>query len=88
MKFQFSGNLLRYVDFHREVEVQGSSVEQGITRVVEAYPKLNPIVHDSSGRIRQLHRFFLNGDLLNQDELDRPVSPNATVALLTPIAGG
>ncbi len=88
MKFQFSGNLLRYVDFHREVEVHGTTVEEGISKVVEEYPKLNAIVRDSSGRIRQLHRFFIDGELLDQGELDQRVEPNVTVTLLTPIAGG
>ena len=88
MKFQFSGNLLRYVDFHREVEVQGTTVEEGISNVVEEYPKLNAIVRDSSGHIRQLHRFFIDGELLDQAKLDQRVEPNVTVTLLTPIAGG
>ena len=88
MKFHFSGNLLRYVDFHREVEVTGATVEQGISEVAQIYPKLSAIVFDSAGRVRQLHRFFLNGELLDQGKLGQPVEPDSTVDLLTPIAGG
>lgn len=88
MKFQFSGNLLRYVDFCREVGVDGDTVEEGAKKVVEKFPNLENVIHDSDGRIRLLHRFFLNGELLGRADFDRRVGPNDVVLVLTPIAGG
>ncbi len=88
MKFRFSGNLLRYVDFHREVEVQGYTVEEGVNNLSEKFPGFDRIIHDSEGHIRMLHRLHLNGELLNPDDYGQPVTSEDVIGVLTPIAGG
>ena len=88
MKFQFSGNLLRYVDFHREVEVDGATLVEGVKHLVQAYPDFSKIMLDANGDIRLIHRFFLNGELLEGRNFDCQVQPNDEVTVLTPIAGG
>jgi molybdopterin converting factor small subunit len=88
MKFQFSGNLLRYLDYHREIEVEGSTVTEGIGNLVESYPDFRRIIHNSEGDIRLIHRFFLNGALLDPSGVDDPVKSGDVVTVLTPIAGG
>ena len=88
MKFQFSGNLLRYVDFHREVEIRGDTVEEGVENLSETFPRFGRIIHDSEGHIRMLHRLHLNGELLNPDDYRQPVSSEDVIGILTPIAGG
>ena len=40
MKFQFSGNLLRYVNYSRKIEVDGSSIVEGIKNVVDTFPRI------------------------------------------------
>ncbi len=88
MKFQFSGNLLRYVDFHREVEIRGETVEEGVENLSEKFPRFGRIIHDSEGHIRMLHRLHLNGELLNPDDYRQSVSSEDVIGILTPIAGG
>ena len=88
MKFRFSGNLLRYVDFHREVEVPGRTVEEGVNNLSQEFPRFGRIIHDSEGHIRMLHRVHLNGDLLSPDDYGQQVSPDDVVGVITPIAGG
>jgi molybdopterin converting factor small subunit len=88
MKFQFSGNLLRYLDYHREIEVEGGTVTEGIGNLVELYPDFRRIIHNSEGDIRLIHRFFLNGSLLDPKHVHHAVKPDDVVTVLTPIAGG
>ena len=88
MKFRFSGNLLRYVEFHREVEVPGATVEEGVVNLSEKFPGFGRIIHDSEGHIRVLHRLHLNGEILNPDDYGQPVKSEDVIAVLTPIAGG
>ena len=88
MKFQFSGNLLRYVDFHREVEVSGDTVEEGVINLSQQFPGFGRIIHDSEGYIRMLHRLHLNGELLDPDDYSQPVTSKDVIGVITPIAGG
>ena len=88
MMFQFSGNLLRYVEFHREVDVEGNTVEEGVTNLSAKFPGFGRIIHDSEGHIRMLHRIHLNGELLSPGNYGQPVAPEDVIGVLTPIAGG
>ena len=88
MKFRFSGNLLRYVDFHQEVEVEGVTVADGLRNVIEIYPEFGPVILDGNGEIRLLHRFCLNGVFLSLPELEEPVRLDDIVAVVSPITGG
>lgn len=88
MKFTFSGNMLRFVDFQEEVSVDGGSVAEGIARLVDTYPGLRPVLFDGEGQMRGVHRVFLNGELLGRGEVGQKVSGDAEISVLTPIAGG
>ena len=88
MKFQFSGNLLRYVDFHREVEVPGDTVVEGVNNLSLEFPGFARIIHDSEGHIRMLHRLHLNGELLNPADYGQQVTSEDVIGVITPIAGG
>ena len=88
MRVQLSGNLLRYVDYHREVEVDGTTLAEGLGHVAEKHPDFKRVILDSDGNIRLIHRFFLNGELLSREEFDRSIGSADVVAVLTPIAGG
>ena len=88
MTFTFSGNMLRFVDFQDEIAVDAATVSEGISRLIKIYPDLRPVLFDGDGGMRGVHRLFLDGELLQRAELDRPVGADSEVAVLTPIAGG
>jgi molybdopterin synthase sulfur carrier subunit len=88
MKFVFSGNLLRFSGFRREVEIQASTVGQGLSELVTHCPALAPVLLDGQGQLRAVHRLFLNGEQLTGPELERAAQPDDEVTLLTAIAGG
>lgn len=88
MRFVLSGNLLRFSGFRREVPVEASTVEQGLAALVGSCPGLGSVLLDGSGRLRAVHRLFLNGEPLAPQELACATKADDEVTLLTAIAGG
>jgi molybdopterin synthase sulfur carrier subunit len=88
MKFVLSGNLLRFAGFRREVEIDATTVAQGLSELVAGCPALGPVLLDGAGRLRAVHRLFLNGEQLAAQELGREAKAGDEVTLLTAIAGG
>jgi hypothetical protein len=95
MKFIFAGNLLRFVGYSKEIEIQGGTLNQCFNQLTHEFPALQPVLFDGEGRIRQTHQLFLNGEQLaspgNRDpatHLSHPVSERDTLYILTAIAGG
>lgn len=88
MKFKFSGNLLRYVDYRREIDVDGKTLAEGFDNIANKYPDFRRVILDSNNEIRLIHRFFVNGEQLEQDNFNCAVGPSDEVVVITPIAGG
>ena len=88
MKFTMSGNLLRFCDFHHEIDVGGNTIAEGMDELVGRFPNLRPVLFDGQGRVRQAHRIFHNGDMISRDDVCRPTGPEHEISILTAIAGG
>jgi molybdopterin converting factor small subunit len=83
-----SGNLRRYTDFDGEVEVNASTLSEALDALVQRYPDLQPVIYDGDGNLRSVHRLYLNGDILEVGDMDRPLDPADELGILTAIAGG
>ncbi len=88
MKIVLSGNLRRYTDFEGEVEVTASSVLEALNALVQRHPDLQPVLFEGNGQVRSVHRLYLNGDVLEIDEIDRTLDADDELGILTAIAGG
>ena len=88
MKVVLSGNLCRYTDFEGEVDVKATCVSEALSALVEKFPDLSQVVYDSNGKLRSVHRLYLNGDVLDLDGDDRKLSEQDELGILTAIAGG
>ncbi len=88
MRFVLSGNLLRFSGFRREVPIEAPTVRQGLSALVSGCPGLGPVLLDGEGRLRAVHRLFLNGEPLAPQDLEHEARPDDEVTLLTAIAGG
>lgn len=94
MTFVFAGNLLRFVGYSKEIEVEETTLERCFDLLTGRFPALRDVLFDSSGRVRQSHQLFLNGEqLARQDRSDevamqQSLSDLDTVFVLTAIAGG
>ena len=88
MIFRFSGTLLRFVGFQKEIAVEAATIEGGLVALVEKEPQLKPILFDGGGAVRSTHRMFLNGEQLSPGDSTRAIGPKDSVDILTAIAGG
>lgn len=88
MKIVVSGNLMRYTDYQKEIELSASTVRGALDVLVEQHPALKQVLIDANGGVRMVHRLHLNGEVLQADELDRSVAASDEVGILTALAGG
>ena len=88
MNIVLSGNLRRYTAFEGEVELDVASVSKALDALVEQFPDLKPVVYDADGKLRSVHRLYLNGDLLDIGDTDHALAPTDELGILTAIAGG
>ncbi|WP_438292706.1 MoaD/ThiS family protein [Streptomyces sp. HUAS TT7] len=88
MTFEFSGALLRAVDNQRTLSVKANTLGEALTELKASYPQLGVILLDGSGRLRQAHRVFLNGELVTSPDRAMPLADDDQIEFLTAIAGG
>lgn len=95
MKFQFSGTMLRFVDFAREVDIAEPNLERALAALLDQRPGLRPVLLDAAGNLRRSHQMFLNGESMDPCYYSDPDARAALatgaddqVYFLTAIAGG
>lgn len=88
MILQFSGILLRLVNYDREVRVDAPTLGEALTLAEAHYPMLRPVLRDSGGELRRAHRVVINGSMVTRATLSTPVGDADSVQFLTAIAGG
>jgi hypothetical protein len=88
MIIRFSGPVLRYVDFKREIQVDARTLREALTLVVRENPSLEPVIYDKRGQVRGVHRFFAGEDQLGSKDLDREFKPDECIDVVTAVAGG
>jgi hypothetical protein len=93
VKVVFSGPLLRFVDYTKEVEIPADSLTEGIEQLTTKFPQLEPVLLDGDGRVRLTHQMFLNGEQVAREGYAAgapafAVADDDTLLILTAIAGG
>ena len=88
MTFGFSGALLRFTSYQREMKVEASTLGEALAALTQQLPALQPVLYDATGAPRAVHRLFLNGEQLLTVELSRPLASGDRIDVLTAIAGG
>jgi molybdopterin converting factor small subunit len=93
MKIVFSGALLRFVDYSKEVDVPGNTLAECLQQLTTKFPALQPVLLDGASGVRRTHQLFLNGDQVapNRYAAGAPalaVGDDDTLFVLTAVAGG
>ena len=88
MNISFSGTLLRFVNFQKNVVVDASTAKDALDLLVSRYPQARHVIYDADGNVRQIHQIFLNGKQLRVEELNKSVQSGDQLDILTAIAGG
>lgn len=88
MVFKISGNLLRFAGYQHEIQIDASTVGEGIGKLVNLHPQLSQVLLDANGSVRKVHRLFYNGEQIENNKLEQTVTQRDELAILTAIAGG
>lgn len=88
MKITFSGTLLRFVNFQKSMMIDAETIENALRIVSQTYPKSGPVLYDANGSVKKVHQLFLNGKQINHDDLQKAVSTEDRLDVMTAIAGG
>jgi molybdopterin converting factor small subunit len=88
MMVRVSGALLRFTDYRRTITVDAPTVEAALAQLAGEYQPLRPVLFDREGRVRATQRVFLNGELLEPDQLATPAGEADSIELLLAISGG
>lgn len=89
MKVVLSGNLRRFTSFEDEVHFDVVSIPEALNALVERFPELKPVIFDSEGNLRSVHRLYFNGEVLDDTELEQlMLGSNDELGILTAVAGG
>ena len=88
MKIVLSGNLRRFAEFEKEIEFEATTVKDALDSLVERFPKLQPVIYTETGALREMHRLYLNGDVIERTEIVHELRSGDELGILTGIAGG
>lgn len=78
-----------YAAGQSEITVQGNTVGEALSEVVERYSSLKPHLFTSDGELRPFINLFLNDeDIRKLNDLDTPIKENDRLMILPSIAGG
>lgn len=88
MKFHLSGLLMRYSDYQKDIPVEAATFGEAVKSLVAKFPDLRPVLLDNQGLVREVHRIFLNGDVVRRDEVDRKLTDADAIDIMTALAGG
>ena len=70
------------------VEVEAETVRSCIDAVEARHPGFRELILDREGNLRRFVRLFLNGEALEREAVDTPVTENDRVQILAAAAGG
>jgi sulfur-carrier protein len=88
MNVSFSGTLLRFVNFQKNVNLEAHSVNEALSALIDRFPQVKAVLYDAEGKVRQVHQIFVNGQQFGPEEFGKPLTSTDRLDVLTAIAGG
>ena len=70
------------------IDVKGGTVRECVVEAEKRFPGFQELILDAEGKQKRFVRFFVNGDALDRDALDRPLAQEDTVTIMASAAGG
>ncbi len=88
MKFRFSGALLRFVNYRKEIELEAETLGLALEKLAQECPLLSSVMYDGRGKVRSAHRLFLGGELIRDPDPALGLKKTDCIDVVTAIAGG
>jgi molybdopterin synthase sulfur carrier subunit len=87
MTFVFSGSLLRYVNYQRQVSYDAVNVADALQELFGDHAGLQGLMLNADGSLRRTLRLAINNQVVPSD-LAHPLSPSDSVEVMTAVSGG
>lgn len=78
----------QFTDGSEVVEVEGSTVGECLTRLIERFPGLEKALFERKGKLRNIVEVYLNHASAYPNELARSVKDGDEIHLVVMLAGG
>ena len=88
MRFRFSGALLRFVNYRKEIELEAETLGIALDKLARECPRLSSVMYDSRGNVRSAHRLLVGGELVRNPDPAMALKDTDCVEVMTAIAGG
>lgn len=86
-KVVFTANLKKHIDVPPS-EVEAATLRDALSTVFDENPRLKSYIVDDQDRLRQHVAIFLNGEMLADRKLDRPVGAADEIYVFQALSGG
>jgi sulfur-carrier protein len=87
MTFVFSGSLLRYVGFQRQISYEANTVAGALASLFRDHQGLQALMMTEDGRLHRTLRLAINQQVVPSD-LQLALQPGDSVEVMTAVSGG
>ena len=88
MKFRFSGALLRYVNYRKEIELDAPTLGSAFEKLALECPLLASVMYDGRGNVQSAHRLFLGEEMIRDFDPQLALKNTDCIEVVTTSAGG
>ena len=87
MTFLFSGSLLRYVGYRRQIVYDQNTLDAALRALFSEFPELEGLLMNGEMELKRTMRLAINNEVVRSD-LTRPLASGDLVEIMTAISGG
>jgi sulfur-carrier protein len=87
MTFLFSGSLLRYVGYRRQIVYEQNTLDAALRALFSEFPELGGLLMNGGMTLKRTMRLAINSEVVGSD-LTRPLASGDLVEIMTAISGG
>ena len=87
MTFLFSGSLLRYVGYRRQIVYEQNTLDAALRALFAEFPELKGLLMNDGMTLKRTMRLAINNEVIRSD-LTRTLASGDLVEIMTAISGG
>jgi hypothetical protein len=88
MKVSFHGYIKPLPNLVNAAEVEGKTIRECLEAFFALYPNIREYIYDSQGNITEHYAIFLDKEVVKFENLDRPVTEESEIHIVTLLSGG
>ena len=88
MKVSFHGYIKPLPNLVNAAEVEGKTIRECLEAFFELYPNIRGDIYDRQGNLTEHYAILLDKEVVKFEDLDRPVTEENEVHIITLLSGG